>query len=844
MSYFKKTTCLRFTTTYVLALFLFGVSPISFAQEVTISLNGDCPQQEFPLQNEDSISLIPAPNLYTGPFTDTEVNPNATGLIDIQTRFRTLLIEGNRVLIKSWKPLMNGQPICGWASDEDLLIGSEPLKVSQSRRESIHKTMLYQSASGETVQIDNPLPLKALLRSNPEFDKGDAQKVNIYSEPDLNAPVRTQASVFGIYLIFKERHFEANKKVDFSQAKLGEGVSLRDVRQTWYFIAGEDPRYKTPFSGWVADHNVLLWESQLSVYFNEQPQGSEIYVDKESAMRGDTSRAIARRPADYAPREKSNIARFPVLLEEASSPDAEQSIYRVGFFGNSCKPGQQCGTAEQALEDISEMGDMQQRVRKVDMLFVLDNTLSMTEYFPYVVQAIRNSADRIQRINEDEGFDVEVKYAAAVYGDYMNVDASLSMLQFDIIADLASPNYTAHLDRLTDLAETRSYFRDALADTPEAGLSGVAMGAEKLNWTSAFKVLIWIGDHGSRDGAQAAFTPKAVKRILEEKGILVIPINVRGRFDQVWNNKFIDQGDAISRAGFETILTYGNDLKEDYTQTQELIESTIGNMYKSAILASSAIRDGTDTKSASYRSAVSELDIPSADSELNKISDTILEIVFGKAGMKNVVQQGQFMAEGYVKYENQLRNFDFWVNLDQDQLEILKRVMELTCKGFERSAIRQNIEKAMLMVTTTMGGERYRSNIPVGQFLRRYLFLPAKYFSSILENTPDEIEERWLRAREEDARNNGLGATRRIADPICRSAVYLENTYNDKRIINPEVNLIRTASVSANTSSAYSWTVDQSALQDFNWKWNQGGENNYYYIPVHFLPTRVAGQGQ
>lgn len=828
---------------------LFSLLTFSFqshSQDADLDIQGNCAADTSRIDNEDSISLVPEPALYTSAFSDTQIDASVSGVIDMQERFRTVSVEGRRVLVKTWKNIYQGRAVCGWIDSDDILIGKEPLKVSQSERESIHKTLLYESTSGETVQIDNPLPLKALLRSNPEFDKGNAQSVNIYTRPDLGAEVRKQASVFGIYLIYKERHFETEKKIDFSQSSLGQPVNVRDFKKTWYFIAGEDPMYKTPFSGWVADHNVLLWESQLSVYFNEQPDGSEIYIDKESAMRGDYGRVLAKRPQEYAPRTKTNIARFPVLLEEASSPDALQSIYRVGFFGNSCAAGQECGSAEQGLENISKMGDLQQRVRNVDILFVLDNTLSMTQYFPYVVRAIRNTAEKIQAINEEEQFDVEVKYAAAIYGDYLDETASIDNVQFEILANLGAPNYTSHLDRLTEVAEANSYYKDRLADMPEAGLAGIVRGVEQLDWSqgSAFKVVVWIGDHGSRERKNEQLTTKIVKSVLDEYGVLLYPINVKGRYNDVWNNEFIDQGDKMSRAGFETQITYGNGVNNDFDNTQSVIESIIGSMYKAAILTSSAIRDGSEAKDASYRKVVSNLNIPAADADLNKISNAILEIAFGKEGMKNVKQQGQFMAEGYVKYEHDLQNFDFWVNLDRDQLDILKRVMELTCKGFERSSIRQNIEQAMLLITTTMGGERYRSDIPVGQFLRRYLFLPAKYFSSILENTPDQIEEKWLRAREKDASTNSLGSTRKIADPICKSAIYLESTYNDKRIVNPFTNLVRKSTVSQQSGSEYSWTVDQSALEDFDWKWNQGGENNYYYIPVHFLPTKIAGRKQ
>ena len=635
--------------------------------------------------------------------------------------------------------------------------------------------------------------------------------------------------MFGIYLIYAEREVDG----DF-----------------WFWVAGESPQSPTSFAGWVPAEHVLLWETQMSLFFNDQEKGSEIYAGRDLAATGDENGVLARRPEDFRERSAgelatgddgealSNIARFPILLEEPSAAGRGQTLYRIGFFGD---------TGE--VEDSSERGRVQKNVRRIDVLFVLDNTLSMTEYFPYVVRGVRSATDRIARVNEEEGYDVEVKYAAAVYGDYADATAVVDEMQFQVISRLGEPNYTEHLGRLTSIAESGDYYEDALADRAEAGLGGLLRGMSDLQWSAdtEFKVIVWIGDHGSRETGDAEHvTIDEVRATMRANDVFVLPINVAGRFDPIWNSEFVRQGDALASVrGLSSVVTHDGDGAADFDETERAIEEAISNFYLSSVVASVAIREGQNIdQTLEKRRDLLSLDIPAAEGDVRKISTAICEMAFGSVGCENAARSGQFMGEGFVLYDDRLRNYDFWVNLTYDDLDLLSRIMQLTCRGFERSSVRRNIEQAMTLVTSTLGGEQYRPDIPVGEFLRRYIFLPANHFPSILESTPDRIEEQWQRARDADTNTGTLDETLRIADPICRSAELLGLAFDGKRLVDPDTDLVRASSLSDDSRGVeYSWTVaDNDRVLDFDWEWSQGGENNYFYLPVDYLPSRVSAE--
>ena len=769
----------------------------------------------------EHFAIVAAPDLYVGADDDRLMDPDVSAAILMHTSLLKVREAGSRMLVRSRRRLLGDEFVCGWIPRADVLpIGAPAITVG-------NEIEWTDPVTGQSKTLENPLSLKAMLRSNPETGPGDATRVQIYERPTITAEPRTDASVFGIYLIYAEREVDG----DF-----------------WFWIAGEEPQAPTAFAGWVPAEHVLLWETQLSLYFNGQSEGAEIYAGRELASVGDGEGVLARRPDDYVERSVgapatdedgepvSNIARFPILLEEPGASRRGQTLYRIGFFGDSG-----------VVEDVSDRGRKQRNVRRVDMLFLLDNTLSMTEYFPYVVRGVRSATERIAAINAREGYDVEVKYAAAVYGDYADRAAVVDEVQFQVISRLGEPGYTEHLARLSAIAASGGYFEDALADKPEAGLAGILRGISDLQWSDGteFKVIVWIGDHGSRESGSAEHvTIDEVRARMRANDVLLLPINVAGRYSDVWNGEFVRQGNELATVrGLETTLTYAGGAAggDDREATARAIEEAIGKLYKSSLTASVAIREGRNVDQVlAERRDLLELDIPAAEGDVRRISTAICEMAFGSVGCENAARSGQFMGEGYVRYDERLENYDFWVNLTYDNLDLMTRLMQLTCRGFERSSVRRNIEQAMTLVTSTLGGDPYRPDIPVGEFLRRYLFLPANHFPSILESTPDRIEEQWQRARDADSRSGTLEATLRIADPICRSAELLGLAFDNKRLIDPDTDLVRTSSLDERPGVEYSWTVaDRSRIVDFDWEWSQGGENNYFYLPVDFFPSRV-----
>lgn len=776
--------------------------------------------------SSDYFSLSSSPGAYLGAFDDTEISAEISTSIDMHTRFRKLSEQESRIQLISVDKNDKGNRICAWFEVTDFLpFNATPQKISDP-------VSWVDPISGQSKSLPNPLPLKAILRSNPSQISSGARGVSFFNQPTVESTARKYASVFGVYYVYATRQTDA-------------GI--------WYWLAGKDPSFATLYSGWVPEENVLLWESQLSLYFNEVNLNSNIYASAEQASIAQPSGILGKRPRDFNERtlepnsavadNSFNIARFPILSEKVEHSTSGQTVYEIGFFGSDDEVGGHL--TENSITDSSKIARVQQNVKNVDILFLIDNTLSMSEYFKWIVKAVNQSATELNSINEKKGYDIDVRYAAAVYGDYTDDIASIDSAQFEIVSRFARPGQVKHLEKLVDRGSSGStFFRDPNEDLPEAGLAALMLSMSDMQWNNDafFKVIIWIGDHGSRAAGENEQLDLAfVKQSLAENNAFLVPINVSGRYDNRWNFEFIRQGDELTEDGngMPTRIAHNGAQLDDHDYVVEYVRQAISAMYQSSLVANIALREQLPLEEAIRSSTdLLALELPLADADVLSISQAICTMAFGDSGCLRVKKDGQFMGKGYVRYDERFKNYSYWINLTSEQLDLIQRVLDAACRGFERGEVKRQIENAMILVQNAMGGDTYRNDVPVGVYLRRFFLLPRDYFPSFLESTPEAIEDAWREAVEFDLNNGDLVRTSAIADTVCKSATLLDLVVKNKRVSNPDTDVVRMSDIT--NKDSYRWTVaEPESLIDFDWEWVQGGENNFVYIPTSFLPSRL-----
>ncbi|MCA8899736.1 MAG: hypothetical protein KDA53_00645 [Hyphomonas sp.] len=776
-----------------------------------------CTSQDNSASNASiGFALVDGLNFYPDQFS----NGSPVFSAPMQQKLNIISSGSDRIRVRTVPDSAEEAPKCGWVPKVFVKQGADPLTVAEASRNSKNKSQLID---GRVIQ--NPLDLKGLLKSLPSDTSFDPLSVKVYSAPSENASQRATLGVFGIFRIFATYRS--------SNAPTAE--------PDWFFIANENPLRPVSWSGWVKSSNVFTWESQMSIYFNSaNTSPADIFVSYDAMLTGNKKGLIAQKPSSDTSPPSRNIARFPILSEvQRPGQSANSNIhYRIGFFGDACAANRSaCVSGAQAIDDSSTVFEAAEMMKKTQVLFVIDNTLSMTSYYGPIANAVSETAREIEtKLRQQNEPDTYVQFAAAVYGDYRSAsNPSIDNMDFRFVGNNSFSDY-----RTLAGLKSLSYFQDALYDKPESPYGGLARALRDVRWSpdAGARILIWIGDHGGRNyGNTEPITSEIIRKQLAAKKVVLIPINVRGAYDGSWNGRFIQQANDIRNGSSSSTVkpqvakpveTYRGSTADVSRTAAEVRQAILGVFYGAGATIAlvenrGASESGVQTKIASDIARAQLVDLGSVDSAIK--DGPLAYLNLSRDQIRQIFEKKQVMAPGFVSYSPTNENFTFWVNLNRGQLGTLQLVMRGACDGFDGGDPGDRIESALLTVTNIMGGDKYRPDEKVGDFLLRRFFIPSRYLPSVLNNTTREIEDEWRRA------GNDAAKREKIVTPICRSAYLLELVSRNQKV----KNLRRLSS----KRTGFDWSTTSDNLTTFEWGWNNDVKDEYLYVPVEYFPSDI-----
>jgi hypothetical protein len=821
-----------------------------------VEKDGTCPA-EFgeslaSSENPFAFALLSSPPLFTGPTGTSEVVLPENVEIRFKERLSQSKSESGRTLIGISKKGETGY-YCGWTESPFLLRdGLKKMKVTEYHRivgtdrgNQFAKQVI--KINGETKEIENPLELKALLRSNPkaasEGDIDSARRVAIYDRPVGSKRKIADVGIFSIFRVF-------------AAYEIGD--------EYWFFVGGDDFLKPGSIAGWIPQSSMFPWESQVSLYFNENKTGTAIYANNIALVEENDNAVLGRHPgsSDLEPLE-SNIARFPILAHinrpyEEDDIGSRETKYQIGFFGESCDgDGESCRSGQDALAEMSENILKQKNFRNIDILYVLDNSKSMSPYFSAVVDGVREATRKLDLDNDEN--EAKVRFAAAVYGDFLekSENPDINNLEFEVVANFAAPGEVSHLKKLTDKADNNDYFKDgAYKDIPEAGSAALIRSISDLNWSSnsGSKLVIWIGDHGDRQDESLDTRIETAAKGFFENGIKINAINVAGNYRENINGHFIGQAKSI-RKKIDALASTSEDSEggifdpsiktetvrlaydagatatttESVNRTKDLIVESVTNINQEALAAADVLQQAFEGKLVK----VADIKKNYPNARLDEIQLALKLQGYDEAAIKRISQEKQLMTEGWVLYQEDKNNFDFWINIPGETMRDFQRVVRTSCEAFGKGSVRDELEDAMINLAQKMSGDRVTtddlSGMAVSEIIVRYLFIPKEYFGSFLDYTPDQIVEEWKTKRAEGD-HEGL---RNIYEPICKSSYLIETVIDGKRLNDERL-------ISASDDDGYYYKTSKDNLRDFTWTWNSSSGEDYYYIPSSYLPGEIA----
>jgi hypothetical protein len=806
----------RVVVTIGAGLLAFSLTGLHLAMAQTVRATGDCPAPppgQAPTSGTAGRALVEGLVLYTGANLDDRVNANVGFRSDLQF-YDTA---AGRVFVKV--PVDSKRSICGWAQAEYVLTEHRPLSVQEYEAD---KVVDRRSAK-------NPLFVKAMIRSAPqtaidtktEFKSDDTP---IFSRPyddyDLDPalrrparPIVAKARVFGIFYVYKK----------VTRNKLGT-----DDKRTWLYVAGANANDTNTVAGWIPSDDVFVWDNQLSLYYNDSSKEPvDIFANLPALRTRDAAKILGSKPtASRAPLDR-NIPRFPVLGR--SKLTADEFAYKIAYYGcwDSGCGAEAAAPRKEVTSALDEIAELARRVKNVDILFLIDNTESMSKYFRPIAQSVQQAAQTLTAGRKDGAY----RFAVATYGDYHDASADPAKMDFDLFHFDSSP---ASLARIFDI---KTYI-DRMSDSPEAGFAGIKRAVDEVRWgtEAGYRVVFWVGDHGNRPVGQRERTAAAdVREALRSKNVAVfVPINVAGSYRKAENDAFIRQANEVTQRELpsdqrklhccQAFNTHDdgkkiNDGEDAGRRTREIVE---------AIFASSrelpqwirAQRGADEQESSPAPRRVSA----TSDLPLVELREAPLHAWgWSSEAIQLVYKTKSLMTDGFVRYNEKRRPLDFWVAIQSKDLDLLSYLAKSLCTALRGSDPQSVMENTFQQLAQTTSGDPFRRDQEEpSQFLERLLFLPKEHFSDLLSRKLDDFGLWW---RQNARSPQGV----KLRANVCRSQFLLGMVYQKERV--------EMDSLAVTDPDSGTWRLKEGVKpQSFKWLWELENGFEIYYLPASFLP--------
>ncbi len=699
------------------------------------------------------------------------------------TKLNCLIRSNDKMLISAANDV---EPYCGWVEVKNLLESNpdNPLNTNSELKPcGIVKPIMIgefcskMKAMGKNVadcapeQIGRSVIKTKFITTTNIKQKANAEKISLYKSAQAKAEF-SSVNIFNILEVF-----DVARNTQTGDLRLLIGVRGNDLR------------------GWIDYNAGNIWYSNLSTYFSAKGLNS-VYQSEVGTQNNDI---IAKSPKNLNRLLKSNaeFTKFPVLYDRRvrtnKTPPNHKPQLQIAFIGYDCenKTSASCLTQNSAGDAVAVSLD------SADIMFLIDGTKSMTEYFNLVSKAVKTFTD-------DYIGNPNYRFGAAMYGDHKQASRTkiTDPLDFRLIKTL-QPNSGDLFERL---AQTELFIKDTKADKEEPVSAAIYNAVKKTRWkNNKLKFLIHIGDHGDRIDPSDLLI-----NLMKEKNVYYVPIAVKGDGVISQSNEFVRQTNLIyqkyknsngTSMALPPIVTY----KDKINEFDAIVKALVG-----ALTTGRAAQD-------SIYGFKKELDI-SNDSirvgfaQLTKAAKELYLSAGAKNGLQTVAAKGWIET---VETGEEEHNWDYFVMLHTAELLQLKRSMETVCLAIGSSSDEKIIADSIRQLIESLTGDRLtmedlgnywddRDSIPLvsqtllGDGIKKFL----KDYSN-----PEKLKK--------------------YKKSFCRGYELINLMQARKKLPEPY------------EGGSLTWVGDyyQSAnAVEHRWMYKDFFERSYYYVPLTYLP--------
>lgn len=344
----------------------------------------------------------------------------------------------------------------GWVHKKDVLLWSRSLVTQKGRID--RKAMILNT-------VDH-------IRNM----KGQPQIVRFRQGPDDDAGLTDKESLlFQFFFVYK---------ITDDYVLLGKDIQL----------PSEKAELKDSLWGWAPKSRTTLWDSRVAIEPNwylraveerRNGQKAKFFTESNVALQYQKGESVSDNLVvwDQDPLDERPIGewrRFPVLDKPKNLPNMAGPLIEAGVMGEILLSDGGKISAEDEAKLRDKIDRMNAMRRTVNVVFVIDRTLSMGAYLKPISQAIKTSMDKIREKESKNN----INFSAVLYTDYSEEDELIRMTEIG-----SNEEIQAYLDKQTEYHKNDQ-------DTPEAMYYGLSMAVNKLNEEET-NVIILVGDAGN-----------------------------------------------------------------------------------------------------------------------------------------------------------------------------------------------------------------------------------------------------------------------------------------------------------------------------------------------------------
>jgi len=370
---------------------------------------------------------------------------------------------------------------------------------------------------------ENSIPKKAMAlvsldNAKEELGKDEIERYKLYYGPD-GENKKGEASKFEIYYVLKE-------------------VSGKKLLSRTDKLTGSQVTLQTNVAGWMANFHITNWDSRLCFEVSSKYDAKQTYGDNDIPV-FPTKDKLNTFLDEGVKNTEGAIMRLKV---RTSIPDPY--IMRMPVLENLDGPYKKrvatVGTLEKSTDQadvariMRKLQDAKNKLENVNIIFVIDGTASMREYY----KPVANSIKKIIQNNSLLGANNKLKFGAVIYRDYADGENAVEVERLT----------SDHESVVQKILTTQCYSGDK--DLPEAQYNGIINGLKQagLNKDQS-NIIVLIGDAGNHNPDPKGLTLEQVCKTLKDYEASLVTFQVVNGKDQSYTDFNFDAQDMLLKTG-------------------------------------------------------------------------------------------------------------------------------------------------------------------------------------------------------------------------------------------------------------------------------------------------------